>query len=91
MLPDYPEIKNYLRKEFILSVEKAQKDPLLSLIPVHVVHEGNAFSVKSVNGFSQEGVYEELAAKWEVSREEMMTKGPEVYFIQTPPCDLNIS
>ena len=80
MLPDYPEIKNYLRRQFILSVEKTQKDPFLSLIPVHFVHEGNAFSVTSVDGFSQEGVYKEIAAQWQVSREEMITKGPEVYF-----------
>jgi hypothetical protein len=80
MLPDYPEIKKYLRREFILSLEKDRKDPLLSTIPVHVIHEGNIFSTTSVDGFSQEGAYKEIAAKWEVSREEMMTQGPEAYF-----------
>lgn len=83
MLPDYPEIKRFLRKEFILSLDRLQNNPLLETIPVHIIHEGDAFSVTSVNGFSQEGAYRKIAAKWEISREEMMTKGPEAYLSRT--------
>jgi hypothetical protein len=80
MLPDFPEIKRYLRKTFLLTIEKEmRKNGLLSQIAVHETHEGNAFKLTSAEGFLQEGKYKELSSKFEIPREEMISKGPEAY------------
>mgnify|MGYP005842212155 CR=1 FL=1 len=81
MLPDYPKTKRYLRKEFVAAVQKeTSKNPLISMIKFREIHEGNTFQLTTDDGFSQKGKYKEMAVPFEISKEEMVARGPEAYF-----------
>lgn len=81
MLPDYPKIKKYLEKKFTDAIKREiQKDPLLSSLRVRIVNEGNAVVSSSIEGFSERIEYKKISAKFEIKNEEIIEKGPNVYF-----------
>ena len=84
MLPDYPKTKRYIQKRFQNLIQKEIRDnPLLSLIKYRDVHEGSTYSITSEDGYTQKGAYKNISAisaKFEISQEEMILKGPEALF-----------
>jgi hypothetical protein len=85
VLPDYPEAKKHLQKEFIKALRKeSEKDPIINMIHVRRSYEGNAFEFETEDGFSQSGSYKLLASKFEISKDEVIEKGPDAYFLRIP-------
>ena len=81
MLPDYPSIKRKLQKNFLEAVEKEiQKDQLLANIKFHHVHEGDSLTYSSIDGYSESVAYKSTAAKFEITKEEIINKGPDAFF-----------
>jgi hypothetical protein len=81
MLPDYPKIKDHIKREFnSLARGESSKDPLLSGIQIQEVHEGDTYSITSIDGIKQDDTYKKIEARFDITKEEMMTKGPEIYF-----------
>lgn len=81
MLPDYPATKRYLQKEFTAAIKKEnKKDPITSLIQVRQSYEGNTFAFTTDDGFLQSGTYKDLSTKFEISKAEVLKRGPEAYF-----------
>ena len=81
MLPDYPTAKRHLQKEFATAIRReTKKDPVMSMIRFRESYEGNTFKFTTYDGFSQIGTYKEIATKFEISKDEMLKRGPEAYF-----------
>jgi hypothetical protein len=81
MLPDYPSIKRKIKKKFVEAVEKEiQKDPLLSTIKSHHVREGDRLTSSSIDGYSESVEYKTMTAKFEITKEEIINKGPDAIF-----------
>lgn len=81
MLPDYPSIKKKIQKKFREAVKKEiQKDPLLSQIKTHQVNEGNILTSSSIDGYSESVEYKLISAKFEITKEEIINKGPDAFF-----------
>ncbi len=85
MLPDYPETKRHLQKEFVAAIRKeTKKDPFISMIHFRESYEGNSFRFTTDDGFSQTGGYKEISTKFEISKDEIVKKGPDAYFSRIP-------
>lgn len=85
MLPDYPETKRHLQKEFIAAIGKeTKKDPIISMIHFRESYEGDTFRFTTDDGFSQTGTYKEISTKFEISKDEIVKKGPDAYFSRIP-------
>lgn len=85
MLPDYPSTKRHLQKEFINALRnETKKDPIMSLIHFRESYEGNTFSLTTEDGFYQTGTYNEVSTKFEISKEEVLKRGPEACFSRVP-------
>ena len=82
MFPDFPKTKKYVYQSFNEAVQKEQlKNLLLSQVKVRPIYEGNSFEVLTEDGYSDKGVNKEIAAaKFEISREELIAKGPDAFF-----------
>jgi len=81
MLPDYPSIKREIKKKFLEAVEKEiQKDPLLSKIKLHHVHEGDSLTSSSIDGYSESVEYKTMAVNFKITKEEIINKGPDAFF-----------
>ena len=82
MLPDFPKTKRYVYQSFIEAVNKERnKNPFLSQIKIRPIYEGNSFEVITEDGYSDKGTSKEIAiSKFEISREELIAKGPEAFF-----------
>ena len=81
VLPDYPKTKRYLQKEFTAAIKKeTKKDPIISMIHFRESYEGDTFKFTTEDGFSQTGTYEEISTKFEITKDEVVKRGPEAYF-----------
>ena len=81
MLPDYPATKKHLQKEFLAAMKKEnEKDPVVSMIHFRESFEGDTFKLTTIDGFSQQGQYKEIFTKFEISKDEIVKRGPEAYF-----------
>jgi len=86
MLPDYPFIKEKIRKKLDEEIRKEiRKDPFLSHIRTQCVNEGNILTSTSVNGFSESVELKPiLAGGFEITEEEIIDKGPIALFSRIP-------
>lgn len=81
MLPDYPNIKRKIQKKFVQAIQnEIKKDPLLSQIRFHQVHEGDVLTFSDIDGYSENIEYKLISTKFEISKEEIIDKGPDAYF-----------
>jgi hypothetical protein len=81
MLPDFPTIKRKIINKSIEELkEKIYDDPFISKIPVHRIYEGNALATRSINGYEDKGPIQEQSSGFEISKEEIIEKGPEAFF-----------
>ena len=81
MLPDYPSIKRKIQKKFVEAIKREiQKDPLLSQIRIHHIHEGDILTSSSIDGYSESVSYRLMSAKLEITKEEIIKKGPNAFF-----------
>jgi hypothetical protein len=84
MLPDYPLLKKKLNKRFRDAIKQdIKKDPFLSRIGEHKIHEGSTMTTTSIDGFSRTTDYPEIAAKYEISFQETIDTGPEAVFLRS--------
>jgi len=85
MLPDFPGIKGKIRKRLSEEIDKEiRKDPLLSRIRIQHVNEGNVLTSTSVNGFRETVEYKPIPADFEITKEEIIDKGPIALFSRIP-------
>jgi hypothetical protein len=85
MLPDYPATKKYLQKKFTATIRKeTKKDPFIGMIQFRESYEGNTFRFTTNDGFFQKGGYKEISTKFEISKDEIVEKGPDAYFSRVP-------
>jgi len=81
MLPDYPSIKKKIQKKFVEAIKKKiQKDPLLSQIRTRLVNEGDVITSSSIDGYSENIELKLISAKLEITKEEIVRKGPDAFF-----------
>ena len=81
MLPDYPSIKKKIQKKFVEAIKREiQKDPLLSQMGIHHIHEGDILTSSSIDGYSERVSYRVMSAKLELTKEEIIKKGPNAFF-----------
>jgi len=81
MLPDYPNIKKKIQKKFVEAIKKKiQKDPLLSQIRTRLVNEGDVITSSSIDGYSENIELKSISAKLEITKEEVIKKGPDAFF-----------
>jgi len=85
MLPDYPRIKKGLEQKFLEAIEnEIKKDPLISRIKFHQVHEGDELTVSTIDGYSETVDYKLLTSNFGITNDEIIEKGPEVIFSKVP-------
>ncbi len=82
MLPDFPKTKRYVYESFNKAVYREQeKNLFLTQGKIKQIYEGNSFEVLTEDGYSDKGVNKEIAvSKFEITREELIAKGPEAFF-----------
>lgn len=81
MLPDYPSIKKKIQKKFVEAIKKKiKKDPLLSQIRTRLVNEGDVITSSSIDGYSEIIELKLISAKLEITKEEVVRKGPDAFF-----------
>jgi hypothetical protein len=76
MLPDYPEIKTKLEKEFNLALRKEiNKDPFISQIPVRRIYEGDKMDTITEDGFKDSREYVDTRIDFTLEPNEYIEKG----------------
>lgn len=79
MLPDFPQIKQRLEHEIHQKILAETKDPLLSRIPRHELHEGHAMSTGDVHGHTRTTDLEEHTFEFTITPADVITNGPDAY------------
>jgi hypothetical protein len=85
ILPDYPTVKKGLEKKFVEIIEnEIKKDPLISRIRFHQIHEGDVLTTSTIDGYSDTTDYKLLTSKFGIQNDEIIEKGFEAIFSKIP-------
>ena len=80
MLPDFPEIKEYIAKEMDKYLqEKVKSDPLREKIRTKIQHEGSGIVSRSIDGHREQIGYRSIAAELKINHQDIIDKGPEAF------------
>ena len=82
MLPDFPAQKRHFASIIGDTIRgRLQKDPLISMIHIHHMHEGSAVHVQSPS-FEDNVEMEQVGFEGEVAHEDLIREGPSIYIRQ---------
>jgi hypothetical protein len=85
MLPDYPRVKRQIQEKFEEIIRKEiEKDPFLSQIGRHEIHEGNSLTVTSTDGYSRTTQYQDIATDFKIEVDEIIKRGIAAFFSRIP-------
>jgi hypothetical protein len=82
MLPDFPKQKRHFQS-FLGEITRArlQRDPLISMIHIHHMHEGSGIQVRTQE-FEDNIELKQVGFEAEIARDDLAREGPSIYIRQ---------
>ena len=82
MLPDFPIQKRFIASQLSkVMAARMKKDPLVSMIHVHIMKEGSSVEIQSP-GWQDHVEMSDVGFEGEVSLDDLIKEGPGIYFKQ---------